>query len=263
MNHEIKMYYVRKENFTPSILKPNFPKGGYINAMRKEANQRQVINVDGKKVIFGVEGVIILKSGVFWSITAYVKGGKWGVHHILISPNLKNVIEKNECFIRLDSGCLSGILGDTTCDCMEQLRVAQEEALKKGGVIVHIPDQDGRGWREYKMANQRIMHETKLDTITVAEKFYGSKGRIDQRTFEESALILKALGFPKDYKFDLGTKNPKKVNAMLEAGFNVSTHAIEVNGKSKHATKNLRAKYEFFKVKTTNHPRKGKRHARD
>lgn len=219
----------------------------FIEKVRQESFNRQIVLIDSKIVIFGVEGPIVLPEGKFWSISAQVQNGKWGKHHILISPNLNDIIKRNECFIRLDSGCLSAVLGDNSCDCLEQLRMAQRVALKKGGVIIHIPDQDGRGWQvEYKMAHQRIMHETHLDTITIAAKFYGNQDMIDIRTFDESALILKALGFPRGYKFNLGTKNPKKVNALIEAGFNISTQAVEVNGGSKILTKNLKAKYEFF-----------------
>lgn len=245
-----KIKHSQKDRYQPSVLKyddSDKDVDSFIKSVREEANSRTIVEIGGKKVVFGVEGPILLKMGKFWSIAAHIENGKWGTHFILISPNLKDIIDRGECFIRLDSGCFSGVLGDTTCDCVEQLKIAQEMALEKGGVIVHIPEQDGRGWREYKMANQRIMHETKLDTITTAVKFYGREEIIDIRTFDEAALILKALGFPKNYKFDLGTKNPKKTNALMKAGFSVATQAIEAKNKSKNLDRNLKAKYRFFK----------------
>lgn len=128
--------------------------------------------VDHKIVIFGVEGPILLPSGKLWSISAQVQDGKWGKHYIMVSPNIEMLISRGKSFLRLDSGCLSGIVfGDTTCDCLYQLRKAQNIVLKKGGIIIHIPEHDGRGWQEYKMANQRIMYETNLDTVTVAKNF--------------------------------------------------------------------------------------------
>ena len=162
-------------------------------------------------------------------------------------------------FIRLDSGCLSSLLGDNTCDCLAQLRTAEEILIERGGIIIHIPEQDGRGWKEYKMANQRIMHETNLDTITVAREFYGGEDKIDIRTFDESALILKSLGFTMGYNFNIGTKNPKKVNALLEAGFNVSTQPIETNIPSKNLLKNLKAKDKFFHKQEKTHARNKER----
>ena len=246
---------IKVDKYTPSNLKIS---KNFIRNVKKEASERQVVEIDGKKVIFGVEGPILLKNGIFWSISAYVENGRWGKHYILIFPDLKTLIERDGTFIRLNSGCMSSLFGDITCDCLEQLRIAEKIILKKGGIIIYIPDQDGRGWHEEcKMANQRIMNETGLDTITAATKFYG-KENIDIRTFDEAIMILKALGFPLKYRFNLGTKNPRKVNALKKAGFEISSQAIDINGKSKHLAKNLKAKYKFF----DNH-KKGQVNARD
>lgn len=250
--------YIFQSKYEPSRydLKSSKSINSFINNVRGESLLRKIVKIDDSQVIFGIEGPVVLQNGKFWYISAEVKDGKWGKHHILVSPNLKSIIKRGKSFIRLDSGCLSGVLGDITCDCLEQLRVAQEIALMKGGIIIHIPDQDGRGWQESKMAHQRIMHETSLDTITIATKFYGNKDLIDIRTFDESVLILKALGFPKNYKFELGTKNPIKINALLKAGFNILTTPIKVSGKLGSLIKNLKAKDKFFK-----HHTKEKSHA--
>lgn len=209
--------------------------------------------------MFGVEGPIVFEVGKFWYVSAEVKGGKWGRHHILISPNLKVLIKRKKSFIRLDSGCLSGVLGDITCDCLGQLRIAQGIALHNGGIIIHIPAHDGRGWQEYKMAHQRIMNETGLDTITVAKEFCDGEDKIDIRTFDEAATILKALGFPEGYKFNLGTKNPKKVRALLEAGFVVDAHGVSVDHKSRFLRRNLKAKHKFFVKQEQKYARNQKR----
>jgi len=243
-----KLVYINQDKYEPSVynLKSSKSINSFINSIRGESLLRKLIKINDEQIIFGIEGPIVLENGNFWYISAEVKNGKWGKHHILISPNLRNIIKRGKSFIRLDSGCLSGMLGDVTCDCLQQLRIAQEIALMKGGIIIHIPDQDGRGWQESKMAHQRIMHETNLNTIEIAVKFYGNKDLIDIRTFDESALILKALGFPENYKFELGTRNPIKINALSKAGFDVSTRPIEVKEKLSSLTKNLKAKDKFF-----------------
>ncbi len=241
-----KYYQESKYKVSENVFDSSKSAASFINKIRQEANMRQIVIVDHKVVIFGIEGLIVLPYGKFWSISAQVQDGMWGKHLVLVSPDLKTIIKKGKSFLRLDSGCISGMLGDITCDCIEQLRIAQKRALKNGGVIIYIPEQDGRGWKEFKMAHQRIIHETKLDTITVAKEFYGSEGLIDIRTFDESTLILKALGFPKGYKFNLGTKNPQKMNTLLKAGFNIVPYPIKVSGASKYFIKNLKAKEEFF-----------------
>lgn len=236
--------YIRQKYYIPSIIKKSKT---FIDDIKREAQKRQMVRMERRDIYFGVEGPIILNKGKFWSVSAHIKNGRWGKHWVLISPNLKGLIKRKSCFLRIDSGCTSGVLGDTTCDCLKQLRAAQEIALKTGGIIIYIPDQDGRGWQqEYKMANQRIMYETDLDTITVATKFYGDENTIDIRTFDEATLILRALGFPKGYKFYLGTKNPQKVDALLKEGFNVSTRPINIKCGAT-LIKHLEAKDKFFK----------------
>ncbi|HPC30505.1 MAG TPA: hypothetical protein P5083_00820 [Candidatus Paceibacterota bacterium] len=242
---KIKIIYKKKKVYKPSKLKPNHKH--YFDKVRDEVFTRQVVKVDNHNVIFGVEGPIILSEGKFWSISAEVENGRWGKHWIMVAPDLPTVLKRKSCFLRIDSGCLSGVLGDRTCDCIEQLKVSQIEALKKQGVIIYIPKQDGRGYgSEFKMANQRIMNDCKMDTIIVAEHFYENYDKIDIRTFDEAVIILKAIGFPKGYKFNLGTKNPRKVQALLEGGYIIKAHEISIKNKGPFLENNFKAKYKFF-----------------
>jgi len=218
--------------------------------VRAESLTRRVVKINNRNIIFGVEGPIILSEGKFWSISAEVENGRWGKHWIMVAPDLPIILRRKSCFLRIDSGCLSGILGDITCDCMEQFKTSQREALKKQGIIIYIPNQDGRGHgSEFKMANQRLMNDCRMDTIAVAERFYRSHDKIDIRTFDEAVIILQALGFPRGYKFYLGTKNPRKVQALLEGGYVVEDHEISTKKEAKFLKINLKAKYKFLRRK--------------
>jgi len=148
--------------------------GAFIERVRKESLIQQTVKIGSCNVIFGIEGPIVFSGKEkFQLVSATVENGKWGKYHILYYPNLKDLISRDKTFLRLDSGCFSGmILGDQTCDCLYQLRRAQKIILKKGGIIIHIPGHDGRGWGEFKMANQRIMDECRLDTISAASSFF-------------------------------------------------------------------------------------------
>lgn len=222
----------------------------FLNSVRNEALSKRSIQVDNFVIDLGTEGPLILRDGELWLITAEVRGGKWGKHYVLVSPSIDSVTSRKESFLRIDSGCLSGVVfGDITCDCLQQLRQAQKVLLKKGGTIVHIPSQDGRGWQEYKMANQRLMKDCGLDTIDAAIQFYGDKNIIDSRTFNESAIILRALGFPEGYKFVLGTSNLAKVEALRDVGFEVQAYPVEVPKLSSVALRNLSAKYKHWGIK--------------
>lgn len=244
--------YSRKNQYEPSRLKISCHKDFslFVERIREESKLRQYVEVDGKIVIFGIEGPIVFPAGKFWSVSAEVKDSKWGKHYVLVSPSLQVLINRRESFLRLDSGCFSGmVLGDISCDCLDQLRKAQQLILKEGGIIIHSPGHDGRGWREeYKMANQRIIDECKVDTIKAGVAFYGNEKNVDCRTYDDCVLILKALGFPRGYKFILGTKNPNKIEALIQAGFKVNVRPIEVNKRS--FEKNLKAKYAFWNGST-------------
>lgn len=221
-NDEIKTSY----QFSESKRKDETD-DDYIGRLKEESAKYQFVEVteeDDKKneyVSFGNEAPIILKGGVLESIPAKVVDGNWGVHHLMAYPDFETLLKSDVIPVRIDSGCFSGmVLGDITCDCLEQLRNFQKQIIEGGlGLIIEIPKHDGRGWGEFKMANQKIMHELKLDTIDTAQKFYGHKDNIDIRTYDEAGTILRGLGFKLGQKFILGTANPFKVKGMEDNGF--------------------------------------------
>jgi GTP cyclohydrolase II len=227
----------------------------YIQRVREESLRYQFVSVTDankqlKYVCFGVAGPIITRDGDFFVVPAEVVGGEWGIHYFLFYPDLQNLKNRSEVMVRIDSGCFSGmVLGDVTCDCLKQLRKAQALCVKnKGGMIIEIPGHDGRGWGEYKMANQKIMNELKMDTIETASMFYGSQKDIDQRTYTEAALILKALGFGVGQSLDLATSNPFKINAFKEFGFRISdVKSVKHKTKDKVLSRNIQAKLDFWK----------------
>lgn len=123
--------------------------------------------------------------------------------------------------MRTDSGCDIGMLyHDEGCDCHPQLLKALEETKKSGGIIVHIPTQDGRG---YGM-NTKIVTEAHKNgiptvlsqstepkgTLTVARELFGD-GHHDIRTYYGVAVMLQELGFR---IIDLITDNVNKIRQM-------------------------------------------------
>ena len=123
----------------------------------------------------------------------------------------------------MDSGCLSGqIFGDITCDCREQFNIALRLcAEEKFGIVAHIPGHDGRGWTEFKMANQQLMDECGVDTVEAARLFYGNEDNVDQRTYTETVIILRAFGFNQKHIFNLVTNNPRKIVGLEGYGLSV------------------------------------------
>jgi len=149
--------------------------------------------------------------------------------------------------LRIDSGCLSGqLFGDTTCDCREQLEVSKKACIEnESGMVINIPAHDGRGWGEFKMANQRLMDELSLDTVEAARLFYGSDTLIDQRTYTEAALIVRALGFDERYSFSFASNNPRKIGAFQALGMHVSNvRTVLPKTSNEVAKKNVQAKMQ-------------------
>jgi len=230
----------------------NEGKWEFIERMKNESRKKQIIpvNFNGKKeaVLFGTEGRIITFFGIFQLVPAKVLFGKWGWHYVLIYPNLETLVKKNNIIVRLDSGCFSGmIFGDTTCDCHEQLKLAQKYCVEnKGGIIVHIPEQDGRGHRHLKMAEKRLFDELNMEYAEGAKAFHKQDKLIDIRTYDESAIILKALGF-KNHTFKMATNNPKKVQAFKDAGIKLSgTRPVIAENLNKFIKRRLRSKQKSW-----------------
>ena len=230
-------------------------KATFVKRIRKEAkaNQQLKVKFNGKEfvVIFGTEAPILAPYGTFQMIPAKVEGGKWGRHYFLFYPNLETLLKRKEILLRIDSGCFSGmVLGDITCDCLEQLRISQKACIASGGgIVIEIPGQDGRGWGgDKKMATQRLMYDLEITTAEAARAFYGSDELTDIRTYDECAIILKAFGFNKKHCFEMATNNPRKIEGFKEMGMKVScAKSVTVPHPNHILKRNLESKEKFWK----------------
>ncbi len=213
--------YIPSKNYSPRETKEEF-----IERMKKEAKERQFVPVvfNGKKymVLFLASGFVTASFGRFQVIPAKVLFGRWGWHYILVYPDLETLLEKDKIILRLDSGCYPGmVFGDTICDCKNQLEMAQKLCLKdKGGIIVHIPAHDGRGHQHARLTCERLFHELNMHWKKAEKLFHEKEMLIDLRTYEESAIILKALGFA-NHTFRMATNNLKKVTAFKDFGIKI------------------------------------------
>jgi GTP cyclohydrolase II len=239
------------KSYIPS--KPYTAKEGennFIERVKREAATKQLVfvNFKGKKraVLFGTEGQIITYFGKFQMVPAKVLFGRWGWHYVMLYPNLKILLKKKDIILRLDSGCFSGmVLGDITCDCHEQLKMSQRYCAENGGgIVIEIPEHDGMGNKEIKMAEKRLTDEIGMSLVMATEIFRGKK--VDARTYEESAIILKALGF-KNHTFKMATNNPKKVQAFKQAGMKLSgVQSVRAKNPNVFVKNRITAKEKFW-----------------
>jgi GTP cyclohydrolase II len=227
----------------------------FILRVQRMASTYQFVEVNdsqkNKFVAFGTPGPIILEEGTFYTVPATVVDGKWGEHYLLFYPDVKTVLKQKHILLRIDSGCYSGpVLGDITCDCKQQLQAAQHEIIKNGhGLIITVPSHDGRGWKEFKMANQILMQQAHMNTVGAALAFYENEDDIDRRDYSEIGTILKAVGFTGKNTFDLASNNKKKIKAILDAGLPVTeTRTLHAENINDAALNNVSSKYNAWGV---------------
>ncbi len=123
--------------------------------------------------------------------------------------------------VRLHSECLTGdILGSLKCDCGPQLDAAlaamAEEAERGGwGVLLYLR-QEGRGIGLINKLRAYSLQDAGFDTVEANERL----GLPDEaRDFPVAARMLELIGAR---SIRLMTNNPRKVDALVEAGVEVS-----------------------------------------
>lgn len=117
--------------------------------------------------------------------------------------------------LRIHSSCLfSESLHSTDCDCALQLEEALNIISKTGGAIVYLY-QEGRGHGLSRKA-EAIATEQQLGLDT-AEAFIHLGYDLDPRDYRSVVDALVSIDFPK--KIRLATNNPRKVEALLSAGY--------------------------------------------
>ncbi len=123
--------------------------------------------------------------------------------------------------VRLHSECLTGdILGSLKCDCGPQLDAAlaamAEEAERGGwGVLLYLR-QEGRGIGLINKLRAYSLQDAGFDTVEANERL----GLPDEaRDFPVAARMLELIGAR---SIRLMTNNPHKVDALVEAGVEVS-----------------------------------------
>lgn len=125
--------------------------------------------------------------------------------------------------VRLDSGCVTGqVFGDRSCDCRAQLSDAMHAMARRGsGLVVHLPEQDGRGCGiAFKLGTLRLQEGLGLDTVDAACLLSLSTA-IDLRTYAGAVAVLRTLGVGTDRAIELLSNNPAKRDALRTNGYDV------------------------------------------
>lgn len=184
----------------------------------------------------------------------------WKTYQVFTKKTLSTeTFGRETIYIRIDSRCDSGQLcRDSQCDCLQQFREGLADILDKGGLMIHIPTQDGRGYgtapkmetENYKLGLRGIVKSRtklnqELDTISAAIRLYRDPELVDLRTYEGVAELLKALGVRSVINL---TNNKKKNEAIKSVGIKTKRMRHYTKKVPELAKKHIISKKEFSKI---------------
>jgi 3,4-dihydroxy 2-butanone 4-phosphate synthase/GTP cyclohydrolase II len=130
---------------------------------------------------------------------------------------LGDLASKPAPLVRMHSSCFTGdLLASLRCDCGDQLHMALSMISREGaGALVYLP-QEGRGIGLIPKLKAYVLQDEGFDTVEANHKL-GFKA--DMRDYMVGLQILKDLGLS---QIRLLTNNPKKTNAFVYSGVNLS-----------------------------------------
>ncbi|MBP7806499.1 hypothetical protein KA057_02345 [Candidatus Gracilibacteria bacterium] len=197
------------------------------------------------------EGRYTYKDGYLYVADFVLENDPWKHYQIISRDGVGGLLDSDNkgSLVRIDSGCDSGqIYGDEACECREQLHESIDAMLQEGGIIIHIPTQDGRGYgcapkMETEGLKEGLPMRTnegnivRMDTVEAALHLFGE--HYDIRTFHGSGRILRALGLE---HITLLTDSKRKIDQIMSAGIEVDIRSIKVDKPS--CARHMDAKYQ-------------------
>ena len=122
-----------------------------------------------------------------------------------------------DVLVRMHSECLTGdALGSLRCDCAIQLRHGFRSIAAEGrGVLVYSTGHEGRGIGLANKLRAYMLQDAGLDTAEANEHLGFD---VDERTFEDVAACLRALGVR---SVRLMSNNQEKADALTASGITV------------------------------------------
>jgi GTP cyclohydrolase II len=154
---------------------------------------------------------------------------------VLVYGDFENA---EDALIRMHSICHTGdIFGSKRCDCGFQLKQSMQNIADHGtGALFYLANHEGRGIGLFSKAMAYVLQENGYDTVEANE----SLGFVDDsRNYEDAIHVLKAL---RTKPVKLMTNNPKKLEALQNAGLPISGRVPLWGDKSAYNEKYLQTK---------------------
>lgn len=156
---------------------------------------------------------------------------------VLVYGDFENA---DDALIRMHSICHTGdIFGSKRCDCGYQLKQSMQNIVEHGtGALFYLANHEGRGIGLFSKAMAYVLQENGYDTVEANE----SLGFVDDsRNYEDAIHVLKTL---RTKPVKLMTNNPKKLEAMQNAGLPISGREPLWGDKSEFNEKYLQTKIQ-------------------
>lgn len=193
-------------------------------------------------------GPLVTADGPVWQYD-FILNDRWEKYSVLVSAKIdletfQPIFDLNEeLHIRTDSGCETGqIFNDMTCDCLEQLRIGSSEVAKNQGILIYIPNQDGRGMGlPFKLATLFLQEGLGVDTVESAS-LLASGGLIDVRTYSGVIAIMKFFEVPVSVRLNFHSNNPHKREVFKSNGYSITTQTNVIVEPNSHTERHLNAK---------------------
>ena len=151
---------------------------------------------------------------------------KTGADHVAI---IKGNPTGDDVLVRMHSECITGeAFGSLKCECGPQLQYALDmiEADPKGGIVIYLRGQEGRGIGLLNKLKAYALQEQGLDTVE-ANLALGLPS--EAREYGAASSILRELGVK---SVRLMTNNPAKANFLTDDGIPVNSYVPVIVGEA-------------------------------
>ncbi|MBK0418625.1 GTP cyclohydrolase II [Leucobacter sp. CSA1] len=161
-----------------------------------------------------------------------------GVDHVaLVAATPDGALPGDDALVRVHSECITGeAFGSLKCECGPQLDAAMDLVSERGGVVVYLRGQEGRGIGLANKLRAYQLQEQGVDTLD-ANLQLGLPA--DARDYTAAAEILADLGIG---RVRLLTNNPDKVTQLEAHGVAVSERVPLLVGVTELNTRYLETK---------------------
>ena len=197
-----------------------------IEQLAEYLNQQRIehVNYPNNRIRFEAEANVPTIHGNF-RLRGYYDI-KTGADHVAI---IKGNPIGEDVLVRMHSECITGeAFGSLKCECGPQLQYALDmiEADPRGGIVIYLRGQEGRGIGLLNKLKAYALQEQGLDTVEANEAL-GLPS--EAREYGAAVSILQELGVK---SVRLMTNNPAKANFLRESGIPVNSYVPVIVGEA-------------------------------